>query len=102
MRGIVEGPPMEGIPMIGVVTGGVVDVPPTVPPMKGVGFMPAMGLVGASESGDGVLCRRRVESSDKARDLRRVVSSDPCCGGSPLRRRECLGEAMVINDVKSL
>ena len=47
VRGTIEGPPVEGIPMIGVITGVVVDVPPTVPPMKGVGFMPAMGLVGA-------------------------------------------------------
>ena len=47
VRGTVDGPPVEGIPMIGVITGVVVDVPPTVPPIKGVGFMPAMGLVGA-------------------------------------------------------
>ena len=47
VRGTVDGPPVEGIPMIGVITGVVVDVPPTVPPIKGVGFTPAMGLVGA-------------------------------------------------------
>ena len=45
-RGTVDGPLVEGIPMIGVTTGVVVDVPPTVPPIKGVGFTPAMGLVG--------------------------------------------------------
>ena len=44
---MVEGPPMEGIPMIGVVTGIVADVPPVVPIMKGLGFTPAMALVGA-------------------------------------------------------
>ena len=47
VRGTVDGPPVEGIPMIGVITGVVVDVPPTVPPSKGVGFTAAMGLVGA-------------------------------------------------------
>ena len=47
VRGMVDGPPVEGIPMIGVVTGIVVDVPPVVPIMKGLGDMPAMGLVGA-------------------------------------------------------
>ena len=39
-------PPVEGIPMIGVVTGIVADVPPVVPIMEGLGFTPAMGLVG--------------------------------------------------------
>ena len=38
---------MEGIPKVGVVTGIVVDVPPTVPTKMGVGVTPAMGLVGA-------------------------------------------------------
>ena len=46
VRGMVDGPPVEGIPMIGVVTGIVADVPPVVPIMKGLGFTPAMGLVG--------------------------------------------------------
>ena len=46
VRGMVDGPPVEGIPPIGVVTGIVADVPPVVPIMKGLGFMPAMGLVG--------------------------------------------------------
>ena len=62
VRGTVDGPPVEDVPMIGVVTGIVVDVPLVVPIMEGLGFTPAMGLVGAvyrvfSESGDGVLCR---------------------------------------------
>ena len=47
VRGTVEGAPMEGIPKVGEVLGVVVDVPPMVPPIKGVGFTPAMGLVGA-------------------------------------------------------
>ena len=47
MRGMVDRPPVEGIPMMGVVTGIEADVPPVVPIMKGLGFMPAMGLVGA-------------------------------------------------------
>ena len=46
VRGMVDGPPVEGIPMIGVVTGIEADVPPVVPIMKGLGFTPAMGLVG--------------------------------------------------------
>ena len=46
MRGTVDGGPMEGIPKAGVVTGVVVDVPPTVPTKMGVGVIPAMGLVG--------------------------------------------------------
>ena len=45
MRGTVNGGPVEGIPIAGVVTGVVVDVPPTVPTKMGV--TPAMGLVGA-------------------------------------------------------
>ena len=45
VRGTVEGALVEGIPKIGVVTGVVVDVPPTVPTK--MGFTPAMGLVGA-------------------------------------------------------
>ena len=45
VRGMVDGPPVEGIPMIGVVSGIVADVPPVVPIMEGLGFMPAMGLV---------------------------------------------------------
>ena len=47
VRGMVDGPPVEGIPMIGVVTGIVADVPPVVPMMEGLGFTPSMGLVGA-------------------------------------------------------
>ena len=47
VRGTVEGAPVEGIPKVGVVTGVVVDVPPTVPTKMGVGVTPAMGLVGA-------------------------------------------------------
>ena len=47
VRGTVDGGPVEGIPTAGVVTGVVVDVPPTVPTMKGVEVTPAMGLVGA-------------------------------------------------------
>ena len=47
MRGTVEAFPVEGIPKVGVVTGIVVDVPPTIPPKMGVGVTPAMGLVGA-------------------------------------------------------
>ena len=46
VRGMVDGPPVEGIPMIGVVTGIVADVPPVVPIMEGLGFTPAMELVG--------------------------------------------------------
>ena len=46
VRGTVDGPPVEGIPRIGVVTGIVADVPPVVPIMEGLGFTPAMGLVG--------------------------------------------------------
>ena len=45
VRATVEGAPMEGIPKVGVVSGVVVDVPPTVPTKMGV--TPAMGLVGA-------------------------------------------------------
>ena len=45
VRGMVDGPPVEGIPMIGVVTGIVADVPPVVPIVEGLGFTPAMGLV---------------------------------------------------------
>ena len=47
VRGMVDGPPVEGVPMIGVVTGIVADEPPEVPMMEGLGFTPAMGLVGA-------------------------------------------------------
>ena len=47
VRGMVDGPPMEGIPMIGVVTGIVAHVPSVVPIVEGLGFTPAMGLVGA-------------------------------------------------------
>ena len=47
VRGTVDEGPMEGIPKVGVVTGVVVDVPPTVPTKMGVGVTPAMGLVGA-------------------------------------------------------
>ena len=47
MRGTIEGALVEGIPKVGVVTGAVVDVPPTVPTKMGVGVTPAMGLVGA-------------------------------------------------------
>ena len=47
VTGTVDGPPMEDVPMMGVVTGIVADVPPVVPMMEGLGFMPAMGLVGA-------------------------------------------------------
>ena len=47
MRGTVNGGPVEGIPIAGVVTGVVVDVPPTVPTKTGVGVILAMGLVGA-------------------------------------------------------
>ena len=47
VRGTVNGGPMEGIPIAGVVTGVVVDVPPMVPTKMGVGFTPTMGLVGA-------------------------------------------------------
>ena len=47
VRGTVEGAPVEGIPKVGVVTGVVVDVPPTVPTKMGVGVTLAMGLVGA-------------------------------------------------------
>ena len=46
VRGTVDGPPVEGIPMIGVVTGIVADVPLVVPIMEGLGFTPSMGLVG--------------------------------------------------------
>ena len=46
VMGMVDGPPMEGIPMIGVVTGIVADVPLVVPIVEGLGFTPAMGLVG--------------------------------------------------------
>ena len=56
VRGMVDEPPVEGIPMIGVVTGIVADVPPVVPIVEGLGFTPAMRLV-FSKSGDGVLCR---------------------------------------------
>ena len=47
MIGMVDVPPVEGIPMIGVVTGIVADVPLVVPIVEGLGFTPAMGLVGA-------------------------------------------------------
>ena len=47
MRGTVEGAPVEGIPKVGVVTGVMVDVPPTVATKMGVGVTPAMGLVWA-------------------------------------------------------
>ena len=47
VRGMVDEGPVEGIPKVGVVTGVVVDVPPTVPTKMGVGVAPAMGLVGA-------------------------------------------------------
>jgi hypothetical protein len=47
VRGMVDGGPMEGIPKTGVVTGVVVDVPPTGPMTNGVEVVPAMGLVGA-------------------------------------------------------
>jgi len=47
VRGIVEGFPVEGMPKTGVVTGVVVDVPPTGPMTNGVEVVPAMGLVGA-------------------------------------------------------
>ena len=47
VRGTVDGPPVEGIPMIGVVTGIAADVPLVVPMMEGLGFTPSMGLVGA-------------------------------------------------------
>ena len=47
VRGTVDGGPMEGIPIAGVVTGVVVDVPPMVPTKMGVGVTPTMGLVGA-------------------------------------------------------
>ena len=47
VRGTVDGGSVEGIPIAGVVTGVVVDVPPMVPTMKGVEVTPAMGLVGA-------------------------------------------------------
>ena len=46
VRGTVNGGPVEGIPIAGVVTGVVVDVRPTVPTKMGVGVTPAMGLVG--------------------------------------------------------
>ena len=46
VRGTVDGPPAEDVPMIGVVTGVVADVPPVVPIVEGLGFTPAMGLVG--------------------------------------------------------
>ena len=46
VRGMVDGPLVEGIPTIGVVTGIGVDVPLVVPIMEGLGFTPAMGLVG--------------------------------------------------------
>ena len=36
VRGTVEGAPVEGVPKVGEVLGVVVDVPPTVPPIKGV------------------------------------------------------------------
>ena len=47
VRGTVDGPPEEEVPMMGVVTGIAADVPPVVPMMEGLGFTPAMGLVGA-------------------------------------------------------
>ena len=45
--GTVDGPPVEDVPMIGVVTGIVADVPLVVPKVEGLGFTPAMGLLGA-------------------------------------------------------
>ena len=42
-----DGPPEEDVPMMGVVTGIVADVPLVVPMVEGLGFTPAMGLVGA-------------------------------------------------------
>ena len=47
VRGTADGGPVEGVPKVGVVTGVVVDVPPTVLTKMGVGVTPAMGLVGA-------------------------------------------------------
>ena len=47
VRGTVDGPPVEDVPMIGVVTGIVADVPLVVPKVEGLGFTPAMGLLGA-------------------------------------------------------
>ena len=47
VRGTVDGGPMEGIPKVGVVTGVVVDVPPTISTKTRVEFTLAMGLVGA-------------------------------------------------------
>jgi len=47
VRGTVDGPPEEEVPMMGVVTGIAAEVPPVVPMLEGLGFTPAMGLVGA-------------------------------------------------------
>ena len=47
VRGTVDGPPVEDVPIIGVVTGIVADAPLVVPKVEGLGFTPAMGLVGA-------------------------------------------------------
>ena len=47
VRGMVDGPFVEDVPMMGVVTGTVADVPLVVPMLEGLGFTPAMGLVGA-------------------------------------------------------
>ena len=51
VRGMVDGPLVECIPMMGVVTGIEADVLPVVPMVEGLGFTPAMRLV-FSKSGD--------------------------------------------------
>ena len=47
VRGTVDGPPEEEVPMMGVVTGIAAEVPPVAPMLEGLGLTPAMGLVGA-------------------------------------------------------